>query len=104
MKPRCKRIDILNAVVYDIHLSASMQFPKHRFSHHFLVKLGYFRVNWQPISGGRINNREITSAHEGEMQCARDRCRSECQRVDICSQCTQLLLRRNSEALLFIDD
>ena len=97
-------IDRLDAVVDEIDLAAALQLVRIARRDHLLVELDDVGLDRQPILRRRLDDRHVADADERHVQRARDRRRAHRQHVDVLPQLLDLLLVRDAEALLLVDD
>src|SRR5262249_18702030 len=84
-------------------LPAAIPLAQQSFAHDQGVKWRNEGAYRQPVDRRRRDDREITHATQGELQCARDRCGREREHMNFRTQLLEPLLMADPEVLLFID-
>ena len=98
------REDRLDAVVDEVHLPAARQLVADRAADDLLIELDDVGLNRQAILRRRLDDRHVADADERHVQRPRNRRRAHRQHVDLLPQLLDLLLVRDAEPLLFVDD
>ena len=98
------RVDRLDAVVDEEHLPAALELRANRALDHRRVELHDLRLDRQPVARRRLDHRHVANADQRHVQRPRNRRRRHRQHVDLLPELLDLLLVRDAEALLFVDD
>ena len=85
-------------------LAAAVALAQERLAHHDRIERRDERAHRQPIDRRRGDDRHFAHAGERELQRARDRRRGEREHVHLGAQLLELLLVRDAEMLLLVDD
>ena len=98
------RLDRLDAVVDEEHLSAAIQLAQDRVAHEARRRLGDARLDRQAVLRRRLDDAEVANAGERQVQRARNGRGREREHVDLVAELLQALLRGDAEALLLVHD
>ena len=94
----------LDAVVDEVHLAAALELVADRAADHLLIELDDVGLNRQAILRRRLDDRHVADADERHVQRPRNRRRAHRQHVHLLPQLLDLLLVRDAEPLLLVDD
>ena len=97
-------VDGFDAVVEKEDLAAALELAQDRIANQALVVAGHVGLNRQPVHRRRLDDTQVTDAHQRHMQRARDRRRRETQDIDQLAEFFEPLLMHDAEAVLFVDD
>ena len=86
------------------HLPAAIELTEDRVADEPGRRLGDPGLDRQAVLRRRLDHRHITDAGQGEVERPRDRRRGQREDVDLAAELLELLLRRDAEALLLVDD
>ena len=98
------RVDRLHAVVHHVDLAAALELVPDRARDDLRVELHHVGLDRQAVLRRRLDDRHVADADERHVQRARDRRRRHRQDVHLLAQLLDLLLVRDAEALLLVDD
>ena len=98
------REDRLDAVVDEVDLAAARELAADRARDHLLIELDDVGLDRQAILRRRLDDRHVADADERHVQRPRNRRRGHRQHVDLLPQLLDLLLVRDAEPLLLVDD
>ena len=96
--------DVVDPVVYIVHLAVSRKLTVDRLAHEFVVVLHDVGLDRHTVDRRLLEHRHVTDADQRHVQRPRDRRRRQCQHVDVFLQVLDALLMRHTEALLLVDD
>ncbi len=97
-------LDVVHAVVHEIHLPAALQFAVDGLAQQFIVPLQDVGADGLALFGRRHDGAHVADANQRHLQRARDgRCGKD-EAVDFRAHLLQALFVRNAEALLLVDD
>ena len=96
-------VDRLHAVMEIKYLSAALDFTRNGVLDQFRRVLAHDGLDRKAVHGRRLNDRERTSAHEREVERARDRRRAHGENVDGEAHLFDALLVPHAEAVLLVD-
>jgi hypothetical protein len=97
------RTDRLHPVMEVKNLSAPLDLAQDRLAHQFFAVRADARDDRHPLLGRRINGRDIPDAGERKVQRAGNGSGGEGEHVHLGAQLLEILLVRDSEALLLVD-
>ena len=92
------------AIAHKEHLSVATHLEVHGFGYHFGGEHVQFRLDGIAVGWRCLDDTEVASPHETELQGARNGGSRQRKRIDIGTHLAQFLLRGNTELLLFVDD
>ena len=95
---------ILDARADIERLAAAIALAQQRLAHHDRIERRDEGAHGEPIDRRRGDDRHFAHAGQRELQGARDRRRGQRQHVDLGAQLLELLLVRDAEMLLLVDD
>ena len=96
--------DGLDAVVDEEDLAAALDLAQDRLADEPGRRLGDVGLDRQPVLRRRLDRRQVADAGERHVQRPRDRRRRESQHVDLAPHLLEVLLVRDTEPLLLVDD
>ena len=96
--------EILDARTDIEGLPAAIAFAQQRFAHNQAVERRDESAHREPVDRRRGDDRQVAHAGERKLQRARDRRRGQRQHMHFGAQLLQLLLVRDAEMLLLVDD
>ena len=97
-------LQVGDAVVDEVHLSVARQLEVDGIGYDFGTKGVYLCLDGVSVGRRRLDNAEIAGTNKRELQRSRNgRCRH-CQRINIGTHLSQLLLSGDTELLLLVDD
>ena len=85
-------------------LAAAVALAQQRLAHHQRIERRHEGAHRQPVDRRRGDDRELAHAGERQLQGARDRRRGQRQHMHLGAQLLELLLVRDAEVLLLVDD
>ena len=98
------QLDVVHAVVHEVHLTAALHLAHDGFAHQVVVELGNVGLDGQPLLRRRLDRGHVADAGEGHVQCAGDGRGRQRQHVHLAPHLLEALLVRDAEALLLVDD
>ena len=96
-------LNIVDAVVYIVHLSLSGQLAHNRLTHHLLIVLHDICLYRLALAGRFFQHAHITDSHKTHVQCPWDWRRSQRQHVHIVLDLLDLLLVAHAKTLLLVN-
>ena len=100
----CNLLDILDAVIYIVDLSAPRKLTVHRLADHLLVVLHHIGLDRNSVNRRFFEHAHIADSDETHVQGTRNRCRRHRQNIDIFLELFDFLFVRDTKALFLIDD
>ena len=102
-RPVGHSLDRFNAIVHQEHLSPAIQLTRNGLGKEIVVPRLNEREHRRPISGWRLDGREISETRKCPLQRSGNRCGGERQHIHFQSESLEALLVSHTEAVLFID-
>ena len=104
LEPAALASDRLHAVVDEEDLPAARELAPDRRREEPLVERTDERPHGTAVGRRRLDDRQVADARQRHLERARDRRRRQRQDVDVDAHLAQLLLLRDAEAVLLVDD
>ena len=95
---------VVDAWVDEVDLSVARHLEIDGIGDNLRTQRVYLRLYGITVGRWRLDDAQVASPHQRELQGTRYGCCRQCQRVDIGLQLAQLLLGRDAKLLLLIDD
>ena len=104
MNHLCNVGQVADTIVDEIHLSVARHLKINSVSDDLRTKSMYFRLNRIAVGRRRLDDTQIASTNERELEGTRYRRSRHGQRIDVWLHLTEFFFGRNTELLLLIDD
>ena len=99
-----KRLDVMHAIVDEVDLAVTAQFPHDRMANQLVTRTSDASVDSHAILRRRFQIRDIANPGQRHVQGSWDRCGTQRQHVDGATERLQAFLDFDAEPLLFVDD
>ena len=96
--------DVLHSVMDEEDLTVSSHLEEDGFADELTVEgaeLSLYRI---AVGRRRVDDTEVAGAHHRELECSRNRCGGQCQRIHVGFHLLEFFLHGNAELLFLIDD
>ncbi len=100
----CDLVNIVDPIVYIIHLSPACKLPVDRLPHHLVIIFHHIRLDWNTVYRRLLQHAHIADTDETHVQRPRNRRRRQRQHIHILLHLLDFFLVSHAKTLLFVDN